>query len=110
MSEPLCRLECRREGSAHVIELIGEIDLSNVASLEDDLRQVIGKAGTDLVIVLDRVAYLDSAAVAMFERLGHDHERIRLVVTKKSLIHRAVTVVGLDQLVPIFETIPDALG
>lgn len=110
MSEPLCRLECRREGSAHVIELVGEIDLSNVASLEADLRQVIGGAGSDCIIVLDGVVYLDSAAIAMFERLGQDHERISLVLTEKSLIHRAVTVVGLDRHMPMFETITDALA
>jgi anti-anti-sigma factor len=107
VTEPLCRHELRREGTAQVVLLAGEIDLSNVRLVEADLR-AIAQPTSDTIIVLDEITYLDSAAIAALERLARDNTNLRVVLAKSSPIYRAVTIAGLHSLIPIYESIAEA--
>ena len=109
MTVPLRRLEVGVHGDLAVISLVGEIDLSNVAAVERELDLAMeGHAGA--VVVLDALTYLDSAAIAALERLSQRRARLSIVLDKRAPIHRAVTVAGLDRLIPFYETLPAALA
>jgi anti-anti-sigma factor len=61
------------------------------------------------VIDLRELRYIDSSGFGMIERLTRKTQ-LRLVLTEEAIIHRAFTVTGLSQVVPMYPTIDDALA
>jgi anti-anti-sigma factor len=109
MTEPLCRCEERREGDVLVVELAGEIDLSNATAIEADLRAAFAAERIEPVIVLNGLTYLDSAGIRVLERLMAAHPA-RVVLSTTSPVHRAMTIAGLRYIAPVFESLAEALN
>jgi anti-anti-sigma factor len=108
VSEPLCRLESSRDGSAHVIVMDGEIDMSNVGAVEAELRVFAAQPASTTIVVLDKIRYLDTAAIAALERVAADTADLRLVLARDAPTYRALTIAGLHRVAPIHETIAEA--
>jgi anti-sigma B factor antagonist len=111
MTEQLCSLEAHDLGGGVVVlTLVGEIDLSNVADVEAQIRHGAEHAGrTRVVIDVTGVTYFDSAAFATFERLARRMPAM-LVLPSTAPLHRAVEISGIKEILPIFESVDDALG
>jgi anti-sigma B factor antagonist len=105
---PLCSVDLAATDDAVVATLLGEIDLSNVAEVEDQLA-ASARGASALVIDLRELRYIDSSGFGMIERLTRKTQ-LRLVLTDEAIIHRAFTVTGLSQVVPMYPTIDDALA
>ena len=105
---PLCSVDFSSSGDAIVATLLGEIDLSNVAEIEDKLASSARDA-SELVIDLRELRYIDSSGFGMLERLTRKTQ-LRVVLTKDAVVHRAFAVTGLAQVVPIHTSIDDALA
>jgi anti-anti-sigma factor len=110
VSDQLCSFEHRDAGEGFVVvTLTGEIDLSNAPDIEARIRDIADEPSTRCVVIdLGAVAYLDSAAFAVFERLSRVIAA-RLVLPNNALIHRAVEISGLRELIDIVDTVDDAL-
>jgi anti-anti-sigma factor len=90
-----------------VAELAGEVDASNAEAVRDELT---GRAETrSLVVDLSRTRYLDSAGIAMLEAL-HRMVPVRLVIPASTIVARAISITGLDGVIPTFASVEDALA
>ena len=103
----------RRDGWA-VVELAGEIDLSNVAEVDRHLRSWIEPDDIGAVVVLDGVRYLDSAGIRLLstlaDALAARRQSLRLVAAEsvglRSLLRRA----GVSGELPLHACVADALA
>lgn len=101
-----------RRDPAVVVEVAGEIDLSNASSLERQLLGALQDADA-LVVDLHRVAYLDSSGLACLHRifLATDDRRVpmRLVTGGNGVSQRLLAMTGLDQVLPTSDSIDEAI-
>jgi anti-anti-sigma factor len=97
------------ESGVEVVVLSGELDLTNASALE---RRVGTEVGSDsaLAIDLNRVAFIDSAALHFFFRLARarGRSRLALVVEPAAPIARALDIVDLGRAVTIAPTLDAA--
>lgn len=86
------------EDSQVCVALAGELDLSNVKSLEAALAEAID-SGKKVVIDLGRLEFLDSTGLALIvETLGRsDAERFSFAPSKSSDVCRLLSLTGLDE-------------
>ena len=58
-------LRSTREGDAHVIELIGELDLDGAPRLEEELRAVEASDADSIVVDLGGLEFIDSTGIRL---------------------------------------------
>lgn len=87
------------------IALSGEIDLSNVATLERDLLGAISNHLTEVVVDLTGVTYVDSAGLRVLFTLSTRLEalqiRFRLVVPPGSPPRRVIELSGFEDVAAV---------
>ena len=93
-----------------VADVSGELDLTNARHLEEQLAE-LATDGMRLVLELNRVTFVDSAALhALFRlarRLGPG--RFGIALAPSAALARTVTIVGLSEAVAVGST-PDAVA
>lgn len=96
-----------------VVSAAGEIDLTNAGFLRDALLSALNAGATGLVVDLTAATFLDSAGVTALVRASRrasaSDAALRLAVTALPVL-RVLDLVGLDQLVPVYPTVADALA
>ncbi len=97
-------LERLDDGESGVVQvrLTGELDLTNARELEERLAQ-IASPDVPLVIDVNRVVFVDSAALHVFFKVARRQESGKLVVVLEPTapIARAIGIVGLGQVAEI---------
>lgn len=90
------------EPRLRLIEMSGELDLTNTHDLEARL-EALPDDDSILVLDLNRVLFVDSAALHVLFRLAHarGQERLGLVLEPTAAIARTLDIVGLPRVVPI---------
>jgi anti-anti-sigma factor len=95
-------LEVRKTdlGEAALVELTGELDLTNADDLERRLEE-LSAAASGLVLDLNRILFLDSAALHVLFRLARrlelDRKAFGIVVAPTALVAKTVAIVNLDK-------------
>ena len=83
--------------SVVLVVLAGELDLTNARELEGRIEALPGENGRSLLIDLNRVVFMDSAALHVLfrtaRRLGRD--RLGLLYEPTAAVSRALGIVGL---------------
>lgn len=96
-----------------LIRIIGEVDLSNAASVRQQILAALPPTGPGVVIDLTATTYLDSTGVRLLFELAHSisdrDRRLVLVVSEAALIRRVVVLTKLDDCVPIVGSHDEAL-
>jgi len=97
-----------------VLELSGEFDLDNVAGIDRFLRRNLGPLyhQDHLVIDLAAVTFVDSSFIAFLVRLLTDQRARRkelVLVRPAGQVRRALALVGLPNVVPVFESVDEAV-
>jgi anti-sigma B factor antagonist len=105
----LCTIETRRTDSHTVARLIGEVDASNAASIDEELRAIAAAARSLFVIDLNDLQYIDSAGIAALERLAND-SRCRVLIGKDATTYETLKIVRFNAGYPLYETLADALN
>jgi len=104
-------LEHRDSGETGVtlVSLAGELDLTNVDGLERRLETAVPSADA-LIVDLNRVVFIDSAALHCFFRLGRarGRSRLALVVEPTAPVARALEIVDLSRAVTVAPTLEAA--
>ena len=97
-----------------MLALSGEFDVANVPEIDRFLRRRLGpfyqRAG--LVIDLAAVTFVDSSFVGFVVRLMKETRSAGselLLVRPTGQVRRVFAVVGLPNLVPVFDSLEDAL-
>lgn len=87
-----------RNGLVHVA-LVGELDLSSVAKVQEELRRVEASSPATLVVDLSKLTFLDSTGlrciVTADERARADGRRI-VIVRGPDPVQRVFTITRLD--------------
>jgi anti-anti-sigma factor len=95
-----------------LIELAGELDLTNVPEIESRVEELVVPSGR-VVLDLNRVTFLDSAALHLlfrFARRFGGRERFGIVLEPNALVARVLTMVGLGEVARIDATLDDVLA
>ena len=104
------RLELR-DGVVHAT-LNGDIDLSNAATLRDQITDLTPNHAVGLVLDLSAVTYLDSAGIHLIHRLREDlrarGQRLALVIPAGSIINDTLRLAGLRWEEEIAASVADA--
>jgi anti-anti-sigma factor len=113
------RLRLRRRSESAdtppVLELSGEFDAGTVPEIDRFLRRRLGPLyhRDHLVIDLAATTFVDSSFVAFMVRLVSDLRAGRkelLLVRPAGHVRKVLGLVGLPNLVPVFESLEDALA
>jgi anti-anti-sigma factor len=105
----------RSSATPPVLELKGEFDLDSVPQIDRFLRRRLGPLyhQEHLVIDLERTTFVDSSFIAFLVRLVRDQraKRKELVLARPhGQVRRVVALVGLHNIVPVFESVDEAVG
>ena len=76
---------------------VGELDLTNAPDLEQRLEELRSNTAT-LVLDLNGVSFVDSAALHALFRVARVNERFGIVLESASPIARTFGIVGLDKV------------
>ncbi|MGZ4737502.1 MAG: STAS domain-containing protein [Acidimicrobiia bacterium] len=102
-----------RRGPVVIAHLRGEVDLSNVEDVRNQLVDAVVHDTECLVLDLTETTYLDSTGVRLLfelaERLQGRRQQLRLVVSDEALVRRVIVLTQLDQRVPLDGTVDQAV-
>jgi anti-anti-sigma factor len=85
---------------APVVNLIGEIDISNAHQIGTNLKRLIGNSTTNLVIDLSALEFMDSAGIAMLLRAVTGVAAVT-IRNPSTVVRRILECTGLDDILPI---------
>lgn len=90
------------EGAQVFVSLEGELDLSNVETLEAALADAID-SGKKILIDLGELEFLDSTGIALIVKTlrRHDAERFSFLPSRSSSVRRLLSMTGLEQRMAI---------
>ncbi|WP_103337811.1 STAS domain-containing protein [Amycolatopsis sp. CA-126428] len=114
-TEDALRLSLREEApsAALVLAVAGEVDLLTAAQLTDAVTAALARLPPVLVIDLAAVTFLDSSGLSVLAQAHADGGRdtiVRVVAVEESMAHRAISLTGMHQLLPVFASTVDALA
>jgi anti-sigma B factor antagonist len=97
-------------GGLPVVAVRGELDIVTVPRVRERIEPV----GTPLVLDLVGVRLLSSAALQMLVDLHEDHRAgghvLHVVVDRTRTVLRPLQITGLDGVLALHATVPDALA
>jgi len=100
-----------RDGLVHVA-LVGELDLSTVAKVQEELRRVEASSPATLVVDLSKLTFLDSTGlrciVTADERARAEGRRI-VIVRGPDAVQRVFAITRLEERLEMVEDV-DAVG
>jgi anti-anti-sigma factor len=100
-------LEVRQERGVTVVDLSGELDLTNAADLEGRLDALVGSR---LVLDLNRVTFLDSAALHTIFRVARRHDAgqpLGICLEPTAPVARTLAIVKMDEVATVCATLDD---
>ena len=103
------RVETRFAGEHALVTPVGEVDLSNVGRLRDALDEVFMQAGTQVVVDLDQITFIDSAGLGALigarRRTHAVNGSLTLVCTQERIL-RIFAITRLDRVFEIVASHP----
>ena len=98
-------------GESAVLHVAGELDLATVAQFATELERAQGL----VVVVLSECTFIDSSALQALARAHravpeHGQNGTLLLVAPSQPARRVLEIAALDRLVPMFDTLDDALA
>jgi anti-anti-sigma factor len=96
-----------------VAEVLGELDLTNADDLEKRLESIVVEA-PGLVVDLNKVTFIDSAALHVLFRIGRELQDAGkgygVVLDPSAAVAKTVEMVHLEEAARIGPTIDEVLG
>jgi anti-sigma B factor antagonist len=110
---PMADVRIEREDKTVVAVLTGEVDMSNAASIRQQIARSVTPDDDALLVDLSELSFIDSAGLhALVELRTVLHERrqqLLLCVSHGSTIERAMEIVGLPRAVSVHSDRGEAL-
>ena len=102
--------EIRAEST--ILHVVGELDLSTVGMFDAELDRALGVGR--VVVVLSECTFIDSSALQSLVRahrvVRESTDRTIVLVAPSQPARRVLEIAALDRLVPVFDTLDDALA
>ena len=103
----------RRADGISVILVSGEIDITNSLAFKECLLAVLDEGAMQVVLDLDATDRVDTTGLSVIlelaRRCGRE-DRELAIVSSEGWVRHALANTGLDQLVPTYATLDEALG
>jgi anti-sigma B factor antagonist len=103
----------RVDDGTYVISLAGEVDLYTAPEFKQQLLDVIGEGGTDVVVDFSDTTFIDSTTLGVLvggvKRLRAQEGRLSLVCSDRN-ITKIFEITGLDRVFEIYPTRDEALA
>ena len=100
-------------GDAYVISLTGEVDLYTAPEFKQQLLEVIGQGGKEVVVDFSGTTFIDSTTLGVLvggvKRLRTNDGRLSLVCSDRN-ITKIFEITGLDKVFEIYATRDDAIS
>ena len=107
------QIHVRREDSATVIEVSGELDLASAPAVEQELEQA-ESSGIELVILdLHELEFIDSTGLGLLvkaHRWSEEAGRRFAVVRGSNQVQRLLELAGLEQRLTLIDSPEELLG
>jgi anti-anti-sigma factor len=107
------RRRAQQDPGYAVLEAVGELDVSDVDSLGESIRQAFAEGHGCVLVDLSEVSFIDStgASSLLDEHRGAESRgrRLALVAPGEQVI-RVFSILGIDQSLDIHPTVEDALA
>ena len=101
------------DDSTHVIELGGEVDLYTAPEFKQQLLDVIGTGGKDVVVDFSDTTFIDSTTLGVLvggvKRLRTNEGQLSLVCSDRN-ITKIFEITGLDRVFTIYPTRDEAVA
>ena len=98
--------------STYVISLGGEVDLYTAPEFKQQLLEVVGQGGTNVVVDLTKTTFIDSTTLGVLvggvKRLRPNGGQLSLVCSDRN-ITKIFEITGLDKVFPIYATRNEAV-
>jgi len=98
--------------NTYVISLAGEVDLYTAPEFKQQLLEVIGQGGTEVVVDFTDTTFIDSTTLGVLvggvKRLRSNDGQLSLVCNDRN-ITKIFEITGLDRVFPIHTTREEAL-
>ena len=102
--DELARVQVERHPDAVRVIVVGELDMSNAAAVYEQLAAA-AVGDQDLVVDLSGLAFIDSAGIAVLDRLSRrlsqSSTRLRILAPEASVAGRTLALAGMDQVLPM---------
>ena len=100
------------DDTTYVISLTGEVDLYTAPEFKQQLLDVIGEGGKDIVVDFSDTTFIDSTTLGVLvggvKRLRAQEGRLSLVCSDRN-ITKIFEITGLDRVFTIYPTRDEAL-
>jgi anti-sigma B factor antagonist len=97
---------------AYVISLSGEVDLYTAPEFKQQLLEVVGQGGKEVVVDLSKTTFIDSTTLGVLvggvKRLRPNGGQLTLVCNDRN-ITKIFEITGLDKVFPIYATRAEAV-
>ncbi len=97
-----------RSGDLLVASLSGEIDRSNSTAIKQEIASQISPGVERLVLDLNQLTFLDSAALTMVYTMVLEMPSMTIVAVPGTRAHRLLEISGLDTVIPLAESVEEA--
>ena len=98
-----------RDGLAHVA-LVGELDLSTVAKVQEELRRVEERSPATVVLDLSKLSFLDSTGlrcIVTADERARDQERRMVIIRGPEPVQRVFAITRLDERLEMVDDLAD---
>jgi anti-sigma B factor antagonist len=97
---------------AYLIALAGEVDLYTAPEFKQQLLEVVGRGGKDVVVDFSDTTFIDSTTLGVLvggvKRLRPNGGQLSLVCSDRN-ITKIFEITGLDKVFPIYATRDEAV-
>jgi anti-sigma B factor antagonist len=108
----LLKLAERRDGDAVVLSAEGIVDTAAAPTLTDQIRAILRRRPAVLVIDLTEVTFLATAGMSVLMEAHRKCEELGIsfrVVAQGPVTVKSMQLLGIDDLLAIYPTVPTAL-
>ena len=102
---PMADVRIEREDKIVVAVVTGEVDMSNAASVRQQIAESVTPSDDSLLVDLSELSFIDSAGLHMMIELGtvldERRQHLLLCVSHDSPIERAIEIIGLSRSVSV---------
>ena len=92
-------IECALDSDPRLIRIRGEVDMSNVVTVETDLSGALAGHPASVVFDLSDLQFIDSSGIAVLLRAAEKTDSLRLR-NPSSVVQRILEATGLTDLLP----------
>ena len=101
------------DADTHVIELGGEVDLYTAPEFKQQLLEVIGQGGKQVIVDFSNTTFIDSTTLGVLvggvKRLRTNDGQLSLVCSDRN-ITKIFEITGLDRVFSIYSTRDEAVS